>query len=272
MQQIPGRSDHGMKPATLISVVTPSYNKVHFVKETVDSVMAQDYQNFEYIVMDGGSDDGSIELLKMYSDKLTLIVEKDDGQADAINKGFYRAKGDILGWLNADDVYLPSTLSKVAGYFDSHPTVMAIYGEIDLMDEAGKVTAHKPGIAFDFNFLLNGCCYIPQPATFFRSSVFRELGALDVNLYYAMDYDYWLRIGRRYGFMYSKETLARLRLMLGTKTGVSPLNAMPEALRVGRKHGARFFSYFRLAYWMWAIGMKQFVRVEMQRIRKDRRI
>ncbi len=120
----------------LVTIVTPSFNQAGFIEETIQSVIAQDYQPIEHLVIDGGSTDGTLELLRKYQDHLSWVSEPDRGQTDAINKGFRRAHGAILCWLNADDVLMPGAISTVASYFESHPQVSFVYGDVLAIDRA----------------------------------------------------------------------------------------------------------------------------------------
>ena len=182
----------------LISVITPSFNQGPFIEETIQSVLSQDYPHIEYLVIDGGSTDNTIEILRTFEGRLTWVSEPDNGQADAINKGFRRAQGHILCWLNSDDLYLPKSLSKVAAYFVNHPEVSMIYGGGHLVDREGKFIVRFPLEPFDLGHLAEQC-YIFQPAVFFRKEVFDAVGPLNSDLHYCMDYDYWIRIGKHLG-------------------------------------------------------------------------
>ena len=183
-----------------ISIITPSYNQVNFLKETVESVSSQlvDLES-EHIIIDGGSTDGSVDFLKSTGNKVTWISEKDKGQADAVNKGIRLATGDIIGWLNSDDLYLPGALQAVADHFRDHPGCRWAYGRCIIIDTAGRerwkwITRYKNARLKHYTFekLLREN-FISQPAVFFRKDIFEEAGLLDLNLHYAMDYDLWLR-------------------------------------------------------------------------------
>ncbi len=187
-----------------ISVVTPSYNQADFLKETVESVLSQELDvDVEHIIIDGGSTDGSVDYLRSLGKKVSWVSEKDEGQADAVNKGVRMAGGDIIGWLNSDDVYLPGALQAVAGHFRDNPSCRWVYGRCRIIDSTGKeqwkwITEYK-------NFQLRKFTYpkllrenfISQPAVFFRKDLFEEAGELNKELHYAMDYDLWLRFAQR---------------------------------------------------------------------------
>src|SRR5688572_27707049 len=152
----------------LVSIVTPSYNQASYLEQTIQSVLSQDYPRIEYIVIDGASQDGSIDIIKKYENRLAYWVsEKDSGQADAVNKGLARASGDILAWLNSDDYYLPNTISGAVRLFEDNPDVIMIYGDMLAVDELDKTINVLKYKQLSLDNLL---CFqiIGQPAVFFR--------------------------------------------------------------------------------------------------------
>lgn len=216
-----------------ISVVTPSYNQAEFLEQTIQSVLAQGEASWEYWVIDGGSIDGSREILSHYSGIINWVSEPDRGQAHAINKGWRRCTGDILAWLNADDVYLPGCFDRVREYFARHPEVDMLYGECFFIDEEGKIIGQYPSKPWDFiEFVKKSINFIPQPSVFFRRSVLDSVGWLDENLHYCMDMDYWLRIGLRHRVEHIQMPLAALRLHPRTKTHTATLKMAEEHLKV----------------------------------------
>lgn len=208
-----------------ISIITPSFNQARYIKETIESIHSQNYPDLEHLVIDGSSTDNTVEILKQYEHHLRWISEPDSGQANAINKGFRQATGDIVTWLNSDDVYLPQTLRRVADFLTRHPQVDVIYGDYVLIDNEGQVLLRKKEIPFDYNILLYGLDYISQPTTFFRRSIFDKVGYLDESLHYGLDWEYWLRIAARGGkFAHIPDYLAATRWHIEAKT----LDAPPE--------------------------------------------
>jgi glycosyltransferase involved in cell wall biosynthesis len=179
-----------------VTIVTPSYNQGSFLEETLLSVLTQDYPNIEYLVIDGGSTDGSVEIIKKYEGRLAFWVsEPDQGQAHAINKGFRRARGEILGWLNSDDLYCPGAVRTAVEFLESHPDVSVVYGRADLIDSEGTVLGSVPPEDFDPAVCIARQRFpIPQPATFFRRETLQQVGDLDQRLRYCLDWDYWIRI------------------------------------------------------------------------------
>ena len=219
----------------LVSIVTPSYNQGRYIEQTIESVLNQDYPNLEYLVLDGGSTDETVEILKRYEGRLAWISEKDRGQADAINKGFHLAKGQILGWLNSDDTYSPGAIRKVAQYFQSHREVGLLYGEGCHVDAAGKIIERYHTEPFSFH-RLGEICFICQPAAFLQAEVFRAIGPLDVGLRYCMDYEYWIRIAKRFRVGHLDEYLANTRLHIETKTLSQRVEVHREILHMVKRH------------------------------------
>jgi glycosyltransferase involved in cell wall biosynthesis len=177
------------------SIVTPSYNQAQFIEKTIQSVLQQRCPDAEHIVIDGGSTDGTIEILKKYS-HLRWKCEPDSGQADAINKGLRMATGEILAWINSDDYYLPGAFERAAKAFNDAGKPDIILGDVLVVSEQGRVIGRRRALPYDHNMLLLGTNYIQQPAVFFTRSVLEKAGYLDESLHYALDWDLWLRFGR----------------------------------------------------------------------------
>jgi glycosyltransferase involved in cell wall biosynthesis len=203
-----------------ISIVTPSYNQGQFLEQTIQSVLTQDYPNLEYLIVDGGSTDNSVEIIQKYAARLAYWVsEKDEGQSDAINKGFRRASGTILAWLCSDDLYCPGALSQVARFFREHPACGAVVGDTEIIDKDGRVTLVKKIVPINFRRTLYSLCAVPQPPTFWTRQAWEVTGDVDVTLKYQMDVEYFLRMqarGVRFGVL--RRLLAQLRLHRDCKT------------------------------------------------------
>lgn len=205
-----------------ISVITPSYNQAHFLEETILSVLGQNYPNLEYIIIDGGSNDNSVEIIKKYESKLAFwISEKDSGQSNAINKGFVKATGDILCWLNSDDMFMPGILNYVAKEFaDTNVSILTgssvRYGETP---EGIKTSSHT--IVADYNELsLKDVDYIMQPSTFWRTQVWNKVGKLNENLHFVFDWEWFLRAETiNIPFKAVNKTLSIYRIHGNQKTG-----------------------------------------------------
>ncbi len=220
-----------------VSIVTPSYNQSGFLEQTIRSVLDQDYLNIEYIVMDGGSTDNSLEILRRYADHLEYWESiADRGQAHAINKGLLRAKGEILGWLNSDDVLLPGTVNRIAIAFEKHPEVEVIYGRIERINERGELipTPLLPKDKVVFNKqLIVGECVVNQPGSFWRRRIMGKVGLLDESLVYALDYEYWIRLALSGAeFFRLPDVVAQFRLSSSSKTVGNTAMMAHEQLQV----------------------------------------
>lgn len=216
-----------------VSIVTPSYNQAEFLEATIRSVLEQDYPNIEYIICDGGSTDGSADIIRKYSAKLAWwCSERDNGQSDAINKGIARTSGSIVAWLNSDDTLLPGCISTVVGAFGEHPGAGLIFGGLEIIDEAGDVTGLFDRRPYTFADQLTHRMIIPQPSSFWRSSVARAVGPVRSDLHFTMDFEYWIRIGRRFPIVQIPETLAQFRVSSVNKGAVQRGRWGPEFIRV----------------------------------------
>jgi len=224
----------------LFSIITPSLNQCAYISHTIESVLAQREVRVEFRVLDGGSADGTRELLRGYGDRLDWVSEPDGGQSAAINRGWREAQGEIVTYLNSDDVLLPGALRRVADFFEQHPEVEAVYGDCDYVDERGAVSGPYPTRPYDYARLVREAVnYIPQPATFFRRRVLASEGYLDESLQYLMDFDYWLRLGVRHTVVYLPERLAALRLHADAKSLHAVGGFAPEYIRIYQKLFAR---------------------------------
>ncbi|NJR49734.1 MAG: glycosyltransferase [Leptolyngbyaceae cyanobacterium CSU_1_3] len=212
------RQHHPSPPVSLkFSVITPSYSQGRFIERTIQSVLNQDVSDMEYVVCDGGSKDETVEILKRYEDRLRWVSEPDRGQADAVNKGLAMTKGEIIAWINSDDVYYPDAFKQVQAIFEAHPEVEIIYGNADYIDEYDRIIEPYQTEAWDYKRLTR-ICYLCQPAVFFRRSLVEKYGELDISLDYCMDYELWLRYGKHTSFYYLSKNLAASRLYKTNKT------------------------------------------------------
>ncbi|CAN5604696.1 glycosyltransferase family 2 protein [soil metagenome] len=182
----------------LVSIITPSYNQAEFLEATILSVLNQDYPNIEYMIMDGGSTDHSVEIIRKYADRLAHWESgRDGGQANAVNKGLQRATGSLLGWINSDDVYLPGAISRIVQTFQAAPEIDVVYGQVNRMDYTGKVvpTPVLPKDTIDISkaTVINENL-VNQPGSFWRRAIMEKVGLLNESLHYAMDHDYWIRL------------------------------------------------------------------------------
>lgn len=216
-----------MKP--LVSIITPSFNQGNFIRETIESVLSQSYDNIEYIVIDGGSTDNTLDILSQYEGKLTYISEPDKGQSDAINKGFRMAKGEIFAWLNSDDVYEPGAVQKAVELFTANPDVALVYGNGYIIDEkSNKVKAFEYTHDFSLWELIYVWDYIMQPATFFKAYSLKEVGYLNETLHWTMDWELWIKLALKYDVLFTDSFLACSREYLGTKTNTGGMKRLEE--------------------------------------------
>jgi glycosyltransferase involved in cell wall biosynthesis len=235
----------------LISIVTPSYNQVQYIEETIRSVLLQDRPQIEYLIVDGGSLDGTVDIIKKYEDKLTWWTsETDRGQTDAINKGFARAKGEIFAWLNSDDTYEPGAVTAAVRYLQEHPKIGMVYGDCNYINAAGEVIGKFDAAQTNYRLLRRGYTRIPQQTMFFRAELWRQLGPLDPSFYFAMDYDLWTRIAARTEIRYVPQTWANFRLHTSGKSIIADDRCWPEMLRVHYRDGGSFFSVLVAKYYL----------------------
>ena len=228
----------------LVSIVTPSYKQAQFLETTIRSVLDQVYPNLEYMVVDGGSTDGSLEIIRKYADRLAWWVsEHDRGQTDAINKGFTRAHGDILAWLNSDDTYEPEAVAEAVTFLQAHPGVGMVYGDANFIDEQGQVIGRFPARQTDYRRLRRGYVHIPQQAAFFRGDLWRQVGPLDPTFYFAMDYDLWVKLAKIAPLAYNPRLWANFRLHGSGKTRLADDRCWPEMLKVHYRNGGNWFSW-----------------------------
>jgi glycosyltransferase involved in cell wall biosynthesis len=217
----------------LVSIVTPSLNQGRFIRDTIESVLNQDYPRLEYIVVDGGSTDGTLDILRHYNDRLYWISEPDRSQAHALNKGWRMARGEILGWLNSDDTYRPGAVEVVVKAFLSHPEAGGIYGDCDYISATGALLEKYETGPFDFaTFFRTSRSPIPQPSMFIRRAVYEDVGPVNESLQLVIDWEYWLRVGMKYPILYLPQTLATYRVHGSSKSATESLRFGEETTRV----------------------------------------
>jgi len=217
---------------TRVSIVTPSYNQAKFLEQTILSVLDQDYPDIEYIVMDGGSTDGSVEIIKKYADKLAYWESKKDaGQADAINKGFARASGDIVAWLNSDDFYHPGAIRSAVQVFDENPDVVLVYGNMLAVDENGATFNTLNYKQLTLEDLL---CFqiIGQPAVFMRRSALQKTSGLNLDFHFLLDHLLWIQIAQHGKILHVNQTWASARYHAEAKNVAKAAEFGREAFRI----------------------------------------
>lgn len=207
-----------LKSFPKITIVTPSYNQGQYIEDTILSVLNQGYPNLEYIIIDGGSTDSTVEIIKKYADRLAYWVsEKDSGQSNAINKGFRKATGEIINWLNSDDQLMPGALHTIAKYFQQHPDAAIVHGRIEYFGETRKYYSQNiPKKDLEIRYVSHIC--MPQPACFYRRQLLDEQGLLDESLHFSMDTDLFVRAGLHYKLVQVEDVFARFRLHAESKS------------------------------------------------------
>lgn len=217
---------------TLISIITPSFNQSAYLEQTIKSVLDQDYANIEYIVMDGGSTDSSVDIIKRHAARLAFWTsERDRGQADAINKGMTRAHGEILAWLNSDDYYLPGAISSAVKIFEQNPDAVLIYGDMLAVNEHGETTNILKYQQLTLEDLL---CFqiIGQPAVFFRREAFEKTGGLDTTFHFLLDHQLWIKTAAQGKILHVNQTWAAARYHAEAKNRAKAAEFGREAFRI----------------------------------------
>lgn len=226
----------------LVSIVTPSLNQGHFIASALESVRTQDYPRIEHIVVDGGSTDRTLAVLAAQSPPLRWVSQPDPGQSAAINRGFRMAGGQIMSWLNADDMLHPGAVRAVVEAFQADPDAMMVYGQADFTDATGlPVESLRPVEPFNLNRLIDVHAYIVQPAAFVRREALAAVGYVDETLHWSMDWDLWIRIGQRFPVRYMPIPLATVRLHADAKTCRAGVSKLREMHRLVRRHSRRRF-------------------------------
>jgi glycosyltransferase involved in cell wall biosynthesis len=261
-----------MREQPKISIVTPSFNQGKFIDQNIQSVLAQNYPDFEHIIIDGGSSDGTIDVLKKHP-HLKWISEPDRGQAHALNKGFQMAQGEVIGWLNSDDSYLPGTFELVVRALDKSQGRWVVMGDVEMIDESGKrvtVLQNRPKeIRELLRFWDPDLRAVHQPGVFFYREILNDIGLLDETLYFAMDYDLWLRTRRKFAFHRVDAVFARYRLHGSSKSSRGWDAFMPEWELVSKRYVEELPMHYRVYHLVgWAAFKAGFGAWLPRRLRK----
>jgi glycosyltransferase involved in cell wall biosynthesis len=228
-----------METLPKISIVTPSFNQARYLEATIQSVLRQGYARLEYIVVDGGSTDGSVDIIRKYESRIAYWVsEPDRGQAHAIAKGMCRTSGDILAWLNSDDTYEPGTLDYVGRFFAQNADVDILYGNYNRIDAAGAILERKRQPRFHAGIAKYVYCMLMQPATFWRAGVYERVGGIDPTFQFAMDYELFLRMIQAGRVAQAARPLANFRIHETSKTSTLSSVACEELRRIRARYCA----------------------------------
>jgi GT2 family glycosyltransferase len=217
---------------TLVSIVTPSFNQSAYLEQAIRSVLEQGYPEVEYMVMDGASTDGSVDVIRKYSSRLAYWAsDKDSGQADAINKGMRRAKGEIVAWLNSDDYYLPGAIEAAVAALEANPQAMLVYGNMLAVDQAGQTINQLRYRPLTLNDLL---CFqiIGQPAVFMRRAAFEKAGGLDLDFHFMLDHQLWIKIAMQGLLVHINQTWSAARYHPLAKNRAQASGFGREAFRI----------------------------------------
>ena len=247
-----------------ISIITPTLNQVQFIEQTIKRVLSQGYENLEYIVIDGGSNDGTIDILRRYENSLFWQSEPDKNQVDAINKGFKQATGDIITYLNSDDYYEPGALLTIGAFFLNNPSSNIVTARCHNVNLHGNKTrrliTHYKNFLLSINHpnLLKICNYIAQPSTFFRRSLIEKYGFFNLGYRYAMDYDYWLRVNQKEKIYVINKYLSNFRIYPSSITSSNSKAQFKEEYEVASHYSNAFFRFLHKvhtspSYWIYKL-------------------
>jgi glycosyltransferase involved in cell wall biosynthesis len=236
-----------------ISIVTPSYQQSRFIERTLESVHSQGYPHLEHIVIDGGSTDGSVEIIRRYEDRLAFwCSERDKGQSDAINRGLRRATGEVLGWLNSDDTFAPGALHRIGEYYAAHPEVDLLYGHTHVIDAEDRILRRLLAIPTNAQELIRFTRDVwSQPGTTWRRRLQERIGLLDESLHFAMDGDFWIRAALNGTIRFVPQHFANLRFHEQTKSSSALEKFVADHQELDRRYGA--MQRDRLSQTLWKL-------------------
>ncbi len=235
------QGDAQLESTPKVSILTPSYNQATFIEASIRSVLEQDYSNTELLILDGGSSDGSVDIIRAYSERIAYWVsQRGLGQAAALNEGIIHAQGSIVGWLNTDDIYLPGAITKVVEFFKGNPDCIMVYGDCRVIDKDGAVVSSIHAPEFSMCRIM-GRNPLMQTSAFFRRDLFDQVGTFDVKLRYAIDYDLWLRAGLMFEnrIKHLPQMLACYRSHPGAQSARDGVPALLEEIAVREKFASR---------------------------------
>lgn len=235
-----------------ICIITPVLNGTKYLRTCIESVLDQDYPNTEHIFIDGGSTDGTLELLASYKEQfpqqITIINAPRVGPEKSWNIGLKHVKGDVIGWLGADDLLVPGALQTVVDFFKSHPEAYFVFGACETINEKDELIRSSVPQDFNLNTALNDICHIPTTSAFYRRDVIEKVGYLD-DSFHCCDFDFWLRAGKQFRLFRINPVLSRARLHSGSTSGILGKKVYPrECYAISRKHGGHLVSGYAIKY------------------------
>jgi len=244
MSQLSIDEKEGTTDNPLVSIITPVLNGARYLAECIQSVLRQSYPHIEHIFVDGGSSDGTLDILTSYKaryhDRIRFISEPDRGPGEAWNKGIIMAKGEILGWLGSDDTYEPDAIQTIVEFLRVNPDACFVFGDANYIDENGEVIKKAPNKDFNLQETINDVCYIPTPSAFYRREVIKKVGLLDIK---GNDLDFWIRVGKKFQIYRIEKLLSNFRLRQGQASSKGTLKMQfREAYITSRRHGGRLLS------------------------------
>lgn len=235
------------------SIITPSYNQGMFLEKTIQSVLNQSYENYEYLIIDGGSTDDSVDIIKKYQDQLDYwISEPDRGHAHAVNKGLKKAQGEWIAYLNSDDVYHPNALQNLAHFLQTNHQVDMIYGKATCIDSNDNNLGDYPTETWNLDRLAENC-FICQPSVFVKRSVLEEVGGFDESVFCSIDYDAWLKIGKKFKVYYLDQYIASTRIYSETLSAKYEKKIILENIKVSRRHMGYAGREWYISYYQYKI-------------------
>jgi len=235
----------------LVSIVTPSFNQAKFLERTIQSVLNQDYPSIEYIIIDGGSSDESVQIINKYAKNISYWEsKKDEGQTDAINKGFSHATGEIFAWINSDDTYNPGAIRSAVSYLSNHQEIGLVYGDCNFIDGNDRVIGRFNSKQTNYLRLRRGFVHIPQQSSFWKAELWHQVKPLDTSIYFAMDYDLWLKLARISTIKYFPELWANFRLHGDTKTISEDDRGWKDMVKIHYRDGGSFLSPIIAKYYL----------------------
>lgn len=238
-----------------LSIVTPSLNQGKYIERTIKSVLDQNYPDLEYWVTDGGSTDETLDILRRYEDRLHWLSEKDKGQSDAVNKGWTRCTGEVVGWTNSDDTYEPGSFEKVMRVFREHPEVEMVCGDMQVIDEEGYPLRRFVGGPFNArNHIRMGVCAVYNQSVFWRKSLLDRVGYLDTTLRYSMDYDLFCRMEGVKTY-YISEVLGNYRFQPESITCTVRPKMIKESRSVRRRYMKTGTDVLMSRYWDFRVNL-----------------